>query len=202
MSNQESLLQVAAKGAIAGIAGTAALTVGMQLMPQVMAPLGMAEGQRDDQPEEPNVRLVEKATLVLWGKVPEQATKMVGGQFIHWGYGATWGAMYGLAQQQLQLPHHMHGLLLGAVIGTVASTVVPAMALTPPPTRQPVAETVMMTGLQLLYGWVTAQMFYALSTSGQEQQPRPPWHDGSGRQLQQPPSAAYVYGRMSAQAYS
>lgn len=169
MTQQENTLELMAKGAIAGIAGTAALTAGMYLMPHLLPQRSHIDPQRD-LPEEPNVRLVEEAMMALWGTIPDDRTKAVGGQFAHWGYGATWGVIYALAQNQLQLPPNTHGLLLGLLVGTTASTVVPALDLAPPPTHEPFAQTAAMTGLQLLFGWVTAQTFNTLSSTHQGQQ--------------------------------
>ena len=169
MAHQESTLELVAKGALAGIAGTAALTVGMMLMPHVLPQTGPFDPQRD-QPQEPQEKLVESVMLALWGTLPDEQVKAVSSQAVHWGYGATWGVIYALAQNQLQLSPNTHGLLLGALVGTTASTVVPALKLSPPPTQEPLPQTVMMTGLQLLFGWVTAQTFDALSPSHDQRQ--------------------------------
>ncbi|MCB0080140.1 MAG: hypothetical protein KDE47_04395 [Caldilineaceae bacterium] len=163
-TNEESNLELILKGAIAGLAGTAALTVGMSLMPHLLPQRSHIDPQRD-QPDEPNVRLVEEAMMALWGTLPSDRTKAVGGQFAHWGYGATWGAIYALAQDRLRLPPNTHGLLLGLLVGTTASTVVPALDHAPPPTREPFSQTLAMTGLQLLFGWVTARTFDGLWSS-------------------------------------
>lgn len=168
MAHHESTLELIGKGAVAGIAGTAALTVGMQLLPHLLPQSGPLDPQRD-QPEEPNVKLAENIALALWGRLPSDQTKAAGGQLIHWGYGASWGVMYALAQQRLQLPPNAHGLLLGLLVSTTASTVVPALALAPPPTREPIPQTAGRTALQLLFGWVTAQTFNSLSASHGEQ---------------------------------
>jgi hypothetical protein len=164
MAHQESTLTLIAKGAAAGIAGTAALTAGMMLMPHVLPQTGPFDPQRD-QPQEPNDKLVESVMLALWGTLPDEQMQAIAGQVVHWGYGASWGVIYALAQDRLQLPATTHGLLLGALVGTTASTVVPALNLAPPPTQEPLPQTAMMTGLQLLFGWVTAQAFDALSSS-------------------------------------
>ncbi|MEZ4864941.1 MAG: hypothetical protein R3C14_26745 [Caldilineaceae bacterium] len=172
MRQQANILELITKGALAGLAGTAALTAGMMVMPHLLPQDGPLDPQRD-QPEEPNVKLVEDVMLALWGTLPSQQTKAVGGQFIHWGYGATWGVIYALAQDRLQLPPNTHGLMLGLIVGTTATTVVPALKLAPPPTREPLAQTAMMTGLQLLFGWVTAQTFNSLSAAHDQYADRP-----------------------------
>ncbi len=164
MAQQESTLELISKGAIAGLAGTAALTAGLMLMPYVLPQTAPFDPERD-QPKEPQDKLVESVMLALWGTLPDEQLEAIAGQAVHWGYGATWGVIYALAQNRLQLPPNTHGLLLGALVGTTASTVVPALKLSPPPTQEPVPQTLMMTGLQLLFGWVTAQAFDALSSS-------------------------------------
>ncbi len=176
MTHHQSTLGLIAKGALAGIAGTAALTAGMALMPHVLPETGPFDPERD-QTTQPQEKLVESVMLALWGTLPDQQTKAIGGQAAHWGYGATWGTVYALAQEQLQLPPNTHGLLLGLLVGTTASTVVPALQLAPPPTRQPLPQTAMMTALQLLFGWVTAQTFEALTGSHEEheRQRAPRW---------------------------
>ncbi len=183
MAHQESTLALIAKGAVAGLAGTAALTAGMMLMPYVLPERGLFDPERD-QPEEPNDKLVESVMLALWGTLPDEQVKATAGQVVHWGYGASWGVIYALAQHRLQLPATTHGLLLGALVGTTASTVVPALNLAPPPTQQPVPQTAMMTGLQLLFGWVTAQTFDALSPSS-----------SAGHEHDQPQQAGNRYSR-------
>ncbi|MEZ4616036.1 MAG: hypothetical protein R2867_11115 [Caldilineaceae bacterium] len=85
--------------------------------------------------------LVEEVMLALWKTLPADQTKAVGGQFVHWGCGASWGVIYALLQDRLQLPPNTHGLLLGLIVGTTASTVVPALNLAPPPTREPLPQT-------------------------------------------------------------
>jgi hypothetical protein len=164
MTHHESTLSLVAKGAVAGLAGTAALTAGLMLMPHVLPQTGPFDPERD-QPQEPQEKLVESVMLALWGSLPDDTTKLIAGQATHWGYGATWGVIYALAQQQLNLPPNLHGLLLGGLVGTTASTIVPALNLSPPPTQEPLPQTAMMTGLQLLFGWVTAQTFDALSSA-------------------------------------
>ncbi|MEZ4678611.1 MAG: hypothetical protein R2932_30790 [Caldilineaceae bacterium] len=81
MTKQKNTLELMAKGAISGIAGTVALTAGMQLLPALMTQATPLDPQRD-MPDEPNVKLVEEVMLALWGTLPADQTKAVGGQFI------------------------------------------------------------------------------------------------------------------------
>jgi uncharacterized membrane protein YagU involved in acid resistance len=163
MMRYEKVLQGALLGAIGGLVGTVAVTIGMKGGPVLMQQLGLApEGK--EEAEEPEEKLAEKVSEEFFETPIEEDTKQVAGQAIHWGYGIAWGTLYGLVQSGLRLPDLLHGTLFGGLVGVVASTVVPAMHLSPPPSREPMSKNVMMLFLHLLYGWVTALTFRALST--------------------------------------
>lgn len=176
VSRRESPLEVTIKGAAAGLAGTAVLTVAMSLAPKLMQQLGMSEGQsqggqrpkqqatNEQANEEPTEKLAGKIAEGVFEKPLDEDAKQVAGQPIRWSYGAGWGAVYGIAQSSLRLPHFLHGSIFGTLVGVVASTLVPAMGLTPPPTSQPMPKNAMQFGMHLLYGWVTALAFHVLSS--------------------------------------
>ena len=124
------------------------------------------QGQGKDQEqagEEPTEKLAEKVSEGIFEQPLEEDTRQVAGQAIHWGYGTFWGVVYGIVQSSLRLPHLMHGTLFGSLIALVAATVVPAMRVVPPPEEQPASQRVMMTTINLIYGWVVALTFAFLS---------------------------------------
>lgn len=167
VNRQDGVLGAVAKGAVAGIVGTAALSLGMTYGPQLLTKYGLMPEQGNGEgsnAEEPTEKLVDMVTETAADTTLDPGPKAVAGQAVHWGYGATWSAIYGVAQSQLRLHVPVHGLLLGAIVGTVASTIIPAMQLAPSPTEQPVEQTAMMTGLHFLYGTVTAFTYDAISS--------------------------------------
>ena len=171
MPYHESPLSVVAKGAIAGLAGTAAITLAMKRTPQLLQRLGLepseppaAEAQKiAESAGQPTEKLAEKVTTGVLDRPIAEDTRQVAGQAVHWGYGAAWGALYGIVQASVRWPSLVHGTVFGGVVGLVASTLVPAMRLTPPPTQQPMPANAMMMVYHLLYGWVTALTFQLLS---------------------------------------
>jgi len=173
MTYYETPLAVVAKGAIAGLAGTAAITMAMRRTPQLLQQLGLqpseppaAEAQKiAESAGQPTEKLAEKVATGVLEKPIAEDTRQVAGQAVHWGYGAAWGALYGIVQGSIRWPSLMHGTIFGGVVGAVASTLVPAMRLTPPPTQQPMPANAMMMVYHLLYGWVTAVTFRLLSRS-------------------------------------
>lgn len=172
MHRYESPLSVAIKGGIAGLVGTAALTLARQRAPEIMEQLGFdsPEPAIDQQPptsqhaEEPTAKLAEKVSLGVLDRPMEGDSKAIAGQAVHWGYGAAWGVFYGIVQGSLRLPTLVHGAMFGGIVAIVASTLVPAMGLTPPPTRQPTSMNAMMIVMHLIYGWVTALTFNLISS--------------------------------------
>jgi uncharacterized protein DUF1440 len=170
MIRYESPLSVAIKGGIAGLAGTAVLTVAMKRVPVLMQELGLAppdapssEAEADRSARQPTEDLAEKVASGVLEQPLEQDTKRMAGQAVHWGYGAGWGAVYGIVQASVRLPLLLHGSLFGSLVAIVASTLVPAMGLMPPPTRQPMAMNAMQFVFHLIYGWTTAVAFWILA---------------------------------------
>lgn len=169
MTRKESPLEVVAKGAVSGLVGTVVITVAMKLMPVIMQQLDASQSkpqagaQNKQASEDPTENLAEKVSEGVFEKPVDHDKKQAAGQAIHWGYGAAWGMIYGVMQSSIHLPHLLHGTLFGGIIAVVASTLVPAMRIAPPPQDQPMSKNVMMTIINLLYGWVVALTFRALS---------------------------------------
>jgi uncharacterized membrane protein YagU involved in acid resistance len=172
MNRYEAPMMVVIKGGIAGLAGTAVLTLAMKRAPEAMQRLGIStseppasevQAQSERGAEEPTSKLAEKVAVGMLDTLVEEETKHAAGQAVHWGYGAAWGAMYGIVQSSLRFPDLLHGTVFGTIVGLVASTVVPAIGLTPPPKRQPMLINAMQMVYHLLYGWTTALTFRLLS---------------------------------------
>jgi hypothetical protein len=171
MPYENSPLAAVAKGAVAGLVGTAVLTSAMprtlatlrtyDLVPPE-APVPPTTEEAAEKMEQPPRKLTERvATGVLETDLSDE-TERAAGQAIHWGYGAAWGAFFGLMQGSLRLPFLLHGFLFGGLVGLAASTVVPALGLTPPPRRQPGVVDLTQFELHALYGCVTALTFHLL----------------------------------------
>ena len=160
---QDSPLAVVGKGALAGLVGTAVLTVGMQEMPKLMQSMGLMEPPKEQNGAGPTEELAERVAEGVLETSIDAHTREVAGQSMHWSYGALWGILYAIMQGTLHLPHHLQGLVLGGLTSVVATTVGPAMGLTEPPPDEPTPRSLMMMGLHLVYGWVTAVAFDALS---------------------------------------
>lgn len=174
--HQQNLLVATAKGALAGLAGTAVMTVAMKNVPALLTQLGLNQNvparQQPSggiQPEEPTEKMARQVSEKVLHTPLQGDQKAIAGQALHWGYGAAWGALYGLTQSQLPGSLHVQGLLFGGLVGTVATTAIPALELAPAPTEQPPQDTAVNFTLHLLYGWVTAATYAMLTDSARSQ---------------------------------
>lgn len=161
MSHHASPLEVAIKGAVAGLAGTAVLTQVMQRGPQFMEEkLGIAVAEPEspaeaEAPGDPRAELAEKVATGVFDTSISQA--------IHWGYGAFWGAIFGIVHSSLKIPLLLHGTIFGGLVATVASTLVPAMGLEPSPKEQPKKMSAMQFVNHVIFGWAVALTFRVLT---------------------------------------
>ncbi len=166
-------LGAAARGGLAGITGTLALS----LLDRVMGPLLGGE------PEPPQPPGFGAAVLVREPTGPESmatifAEKVATGLFdnplserrdragaaVHAAYGTFWGVILGLVQGSLRprpwLAGPLHGLVVWAV-GPLA--LVPGMHITPPPWRQAPRRALTTLAAHLVYGLVSALAYEAAS---------------------------------------
>lgn len=169
MSHHASPLEVAIKGAVAGLAGTAVLTAVMQRGPRFMEEkLGISLAEADspaeaETPEDPRAELAEKVATGVFDTGISQETKESASQAIHWGYGALWGVIFGIVHSSLRIPLLLHGTIFGSLVAAVASTLVPAMGLTPSPKEQPKTISAMQFVNHLIFGWAVALTFHVLT---------------------------------------
>ena len=80
---------------------------------------------------------------------------------VHWLYGTTWGAFYGLVQESVEQPVASGVALAGAVVAT-DYTLLPAMNLYKPPWRYPATTLAKDFGHHLVYGLSVAGAYRAL----------------------------------------
>lgn len=166
MATYQSPLTAIVKGALAGAAGTAAMGAFTERAPRALERLGwsMPSGPKgptapDTPTEEVAERLVED---VAEQDLPDDA-KGTAGQAVHWTYGAAWGAVFGIVQASLRLPHLLHGVLFGLLVGTVADTVMPRFGLQVPPKRNPMELNVFHMAAHVVFGLVTAATWAVLN---------------------------------------
>lgn len=167
MGSYQSPLTAIVKGAIAGAAGTyvmgEAMSRGPQLLQQAFgyelpkAPKGPAA------PDTPTEEVAERLSEGLAKHEIDDETKAQAGQLVHWGYGAGWGAAYGILQASFKAPTTIGGALFGAAVGTVSQTLLPAMKLQNSPGRNPMPVNVFHMAAHVVYGLAVALAWRVLN---------------------------------------
>ena len=169
---QESPLEVALKGAGAGLAGTLVLTLAMQAAERLMTSTARVEsptpdptGRSQDAPTgAPTERLVEKVASGVFEAELSPGARQTLGMGIHWGYGALWGTGYGLIQTSRHLRSWLHPPLFGLIVWVVGPMgLIPAMKLAERPTDRSPRRRLVSILLHQVYGWSTASTFHVLS---------------------------------------
>lgn len=163
MATYQSPLAVIVKGALAGIAGTAALSAFMERAPQLMEQVGMRSPEPPGPPDDPDAPRSPTETLaerVTEGGLDPEA-RATAGQAIHWGYGAAWGAYFAVIQSTFRPPSILHGLWLGGLMTLVATRFVPRLGLAPAPRSR--EELITSAASHAVYGVVAAIAYRVLN---------------------------------------
>ncbi len=156
-------LGTVARGLVAGLAGTVAMT-GYQLA------VAKLRGQENKKPHRwadapvPAQLAKRVSEGVFEHKVTlKDAPKLT--NLVHYAYGTGWGAVYGLAQGTLHAPTLAHGLGFGTAVWGTAYAVLPPTGLYEPPWRYPVKELALDLSYHLVYGVAVAGAYRALDRS-------------------------------------
>ncbi len=166
MATYQSPLVAIVKGAIAGAAGTWAMGKAMSLPPQYLSRAGI---QLPDSPpgptapDSPTEALAERVAEGVARAELDPDAKRVGGQAIHWGYGAAWGSVYAILPSTFKRSPLRFGAVFGLLVGTVADTAVPAMRLQNWPTERPMALNVYYMAAHVVYGAAVALVYAVLN---------------------------------------
>ncbi len=187
-SLSDSPLGVVMKGALAGFAGTLALTLGVKGA-QWVGSSGGEDGPRpgtDDAPasigaghalaggqvqapflDQSTELFVQKVATGLFGASLSGSARTATGAAMHFVYGGFWGAVYGLIQASVGLPAALHGLLYGLVVWLIGPvTLVPAMGIMPPPQEQGARRALLVAAFHVAYGLALGLVFDAFTRSG------------------------------------
>lgn len=171
MSTTETPLSAILKGAVSGLAGTAALSAAMEQVPSLLEQVGLGPSRRGEKSGAGGGKNSEQTVEKLAGKVAgdlfdahlSKKERKVAGQVIHWAYGAGWGTVYGVMQSTFRFPPLLLGTLLAGLMGLTAATIIPSMRVAPQPKDLPLERNLLQLSYIFIFGWVTALVFSLLS---------------------------------------
>jgi hypothetical protein len=150
MSDRSPLSAVAA-GALAGIGGTAVMTL-LQLAEARIRGGGSSEPPETWADAPAPAQVAERiADGVFEHPLPlEQAPAIT--NVMHWSYGTAWGVGFGVVQASLGLPVAAAGAAWGAVVWSSDYALLPAMGIYRPAWRYPASTLALDLGRHLAYG--------------------------------------------------
>ena len=126
-------------GALGGIAGTFVLGT----VRGAIHKLQSDDDQKREQalvPEQPTEKLARRISENVLGIALENEDKTARGQVIQWGYGAFWGAVYGVLRNRVPQAAWGAGLPFGVSFALFGQALLlPLMDLTPPAHKFPVS---------------------------------------------------------------
>jgi hypothetical protein len=138
------------RGLVAGVAGTAAMTVSSTLEMKLRG-------------REPSSAPADAAAKVLGlDGFADDAAKQRFGTLVHWGYGTGWGAVRGLLGLAAPSPAAATAAHLGAVWGSEA-VMLPSLGVAPPVWTWGAEEVAIDVGHHIVYAAVTGAVYELLS---------------------------------------
>lgn len=155
---QRSPLAALGLGLVAGVLGNTVMT-GYQMLVQ------KAEGADDGgkvrawKNAPAPAQVAGKAWKSLTGTYPDIKHIPVLTQAMHWGYGVTWGGVYGLAQSRLRAHPAVHGMVLGTGLWGLEYAQLVPLGISEPPWEYPAKDLGVELSSHLVYGLATAYAF-------------------------------------------
>jgi hypothetical protein len=147
-STDDTPLRALTRGVLAGATGTAAMTAAQTAYYKATG------AESSTTPAEVAKRIVRG---VLQRDVSEDRTETLN-TAMHWLYGTSWGALYGLAARRPTL-----GVVFGTVVWGASLVELPAMKLAPPVWEMPPSSIGPDLGFHLVYGTAVAAAHRVLS---------------------------------------
>lgn len=163
-------------GAAGGAAGTAAMGAFMQAAASLISRRAIEQTEAQ-QPARPHplddISLVGKnyqpdeGSTAAMGRIVYQAmaghppeapeTKTTMSELVHWSFGTSMGALYGVVRGRVPLPDVAGGTVFGVCVWLFASELmVPLLGLSPGPTQTPLGSHANHAAGHVMYGVVTA----------------------------------------------
>lgn len=157
---QPSSIHALTRGAVAGAAASVPQAVVGKVEELILLPPS----------EDSNIapRLIDRLGRMI-GEHPSPTQKWLLGSLYHVGYGAGWGAMYGLAADRFRPPPMAGGALLGALIYGITFPRWGAAVLTGterPPESRSSRMTVVAWSVALTFGVATGVLYDVLARGG------------------------------------
>jgi hypothetical protein len=164
-----SPLSALGAGVLAGVGGTAAMTLLQLAEARIRGGGGSSEPPESWADAPAPAQVAERiADGVFEHPLPlEQAPAIT--NVMHWSYGTLWGVGYGLAEASIGLPAAVAGAAWGTLVWSGDYALLPAMGIYKPAWKYPASTLALDLGRHLVYGLGVAGTYALL-----ERRRRPP----------------------------
>lgn len=144
------------RGALLGLVGGLLAAGAMSLAHRIVSDaIPKAEPPSAPQAEDSTVKVASAAARLAGFRLDEDQ-KPLASNVVHYGFGASVGALYGAVTEIVPRVAAGVGLPFGVAVWLGAHVIaVPALGLAEPPTREPVGKEAEEFGLHLVYGVTT-----------------------------------------------
>ncbi len=160
--HQRSTLATFGLGLVAGVIGNSIMTGYQTLVQKIQA--AQSDGEEEsggsgwkDAPAPAQV--AGKAIKAVTGTYPNRKHIPLATNAMHWGYGVTWGGVYGLAESRFRAHPAVHGAMLGATLWGMAYAQLVPLGIYEPPWEYPAKDLGVDLSYHLVYGFATAFAF-------------------------------------------
>jgi uncharacterized membrane protein YagU involved in acid resistance len=147
------------KGLAAGIVGGLVATFVMTQFQTTVTKLAAAANGPEEKKEEgenATVKAAEAISETFFDHKLAKTEKQPAGNAVHYGFGTTMGALYGLTAEALPAASIGYGLPFGTMLFLSADeAAVPAFGLSKPPTETPLSKHAYGLAAHLVYGLTT-----------------------------------------------
>lgn len=136
-------------GVLGGMLGAGVMSLAHGLLTREAPPDASSAAQGEDA----TVKVGDVLSRTLRGRALSEDEKPVAAEVVHYGFGASMGALYGMASAATPVATLGRGTAFGAAVWLGAHVImVPALGLAPSPVRQPLGTEGLELVLHLLYG--------------------------------------------------
>lgn len=160
--SRNPILRDAVHGTVAGIVGTVVMEQAGALLYRFEKPekKKQEEAIRKESPYDTMARRITEDLLHI--KLGDEDRAMLG-QLLHWGYGAGWGALYGVLRNRLPALRAVAGVPFGILFFLIGDEALNTfLKLTPPPQAYPIDAHVRGLVAHIVYTAVAEETIRAL----------------------------------------
>lgn len=163
-----TLIRDMTHGAVAGIVGTVVMGEASSLLYRFEAP-EKKQQEEEIRNEPPYQTMARRITRDLLNLQLSDEDLALAGQALHWGYGATWGALYGVLRRRVPLLGAAAGAPFGVLFFLIGDEALnTGLKLTPPPQAYPIDAHVRGLVAHLVYTAVAEATISALEAAAEE----------------------------------